>query len=158
MAKETNGTDLVLFGIQKTGAFVEHWEQIDWDDNKGPRTRFANRSAIVPDSEYIKNNIMPSKAGKNFGVDTYFGKTVMYKTNKGEHIVLNTAMLNEKSRDSKSNAPECYPRLGDVLDVMDHMATHLYRDGFLPLVRAHAHAAILLKRGSDIIKTLLEES
>ncbi|MDD9851227.1 MAG: DNA double-strand break repair nuclease NurA [Gammaproteobacteria bacterium] len=156
IARQSNGTDIVLFGIQKTGMFVEHWEQIDWDDDKGPRTRFADGTVIAPDGEYIRNNILPGKAGKNFGTDTYFGRTVMYKTNKGEHTVLNTAMLNEQSRNTENNAVECYPRLGDILNVMDQMATYLYRDGFLPLVRAHAHAAIPLKRGSDIIKTLLE--
>jgi len=155
-ARDANGADIVLFGIQKTGAFVEHWEQIDWDEDIGPRTRHANGTVIAPDSEYIRQNIFPNKKGKNFGTDTHFGKIVMYKTHKGEHTVLTTAMLNEKSQNTDSNEVESYPRLGDILDVMDQMATHLYRGGFLPLVRAHAHAAIPLKRGSDIIKTLLE--
>ena len=66
-------------------------------------------------------------------------------------------MLNQISEDFRNNSPECYPRLGDVLDVVDQLATHIYDGGFMPLVRAHSHAAIPLKRGTDIIKSLLED-
>jgi len=157
IARKATGSDIVLFGIEKTGAFMEHWEQIDWDEEKGPRACYANSAAIPLGAEYIRKNIKPGKTDKPFGSDTHFGRAVLYKTNKGEHVVLNTAMLNKVSKDFSSTARECYPRLGDILDVMDQLATYLYRDGFLPLIRAHANAAIPLRRGSDIIKSLLED-
>ena len=96
------------------------------------------------------------KTDKPFGTDTHFGRAVLYKTKKGEHVVLNIAMLNKTSENFRDTALECYPRLADILDVMDQLATYLYRDGFLPLIRAHANAAIPLRRGSDIIESLLE--
>ena len=153
-----NGQDIVVFGIEKSGRFCQHWEEIDWDDDKGPRSRFPDGTVIVPDNEYICRNIEISGGkSKPYGEDTYYGRKVLYKTRKGEHVVLNTAMLNKASQDFTRNDMECYPRLGDILDVMDQLATHLYRDGFMPLTRAHAHAAIPLKRGADIIRNLLED-
>ena len=159
IAKNANdGKDIVVFGIEKTGRFCQHWEEIDWSDEKGPRIRFPNGTVVALDNDYICRNIAISRvAGKHYGDETYYGRKVLYKTGKGEHVVLNTAMLNKASGDFDRNDMACYPRLGDILDVMDQLATHLYRDGFMPLTRAHAHAAIPLKRGADIIKSLLED-
>lgn len=158
-ARQANGADIVVFGIEKTGRFREHWEQLDWQEGIGPSSRFPEQTAIALDDEYIKSNIVPAdKEGKPFGQDTHFGRSVLYKTNKGGHVVIHTAMLNESAEDFKNNSSECYPRLGDILDVMDHLATYIYDGGFLPLIRAHAHAAIPLKRGTDIIQSLLEDS
>ena len=82
---------------------------------------------------------------------------MLYKTNRGKHVVANTAMLNDVLAQLDSNSPEFYPRLGDILDVVDRLATYIYADGFLPIVRAHAHSAIPLKRGTDIIESSLED-
>ena len=156
-ARIANGQDLVVFGVEKTGRFKEHWERIDYQEGIGPRSRFSEQTTIALNDEYIHSNIVPgNKVGKAFGQDTHFGRAILYKTNKGKHLVIHTAMLNEVSEDLRSNSLECYPRLGDILDVVDHLATHIYDDGFLPLIRAHAHAAIPLKRGTDIIHSLME--
>lgn len=157
-ARSINGTDIVVFGMEKTGRFMEHWHQLDWQDGVGPGTRFPENTVIALDDEYIHSHIVPTdKKGKAFGEDTHFGRVVLYKSNKGEHVVIHTSMLNEASSDFSSNNLECYPRLGDTLDVMDRLGTQIYTGGFMPLVRAHAHAAIPLKRGIDIIRSLLED-
>lgn len=70
--------------------------------------------------------------------------------------MLNTAMLSKHSQNFLNDDLECFHRLGDALDVMDELATYLYRDGFMPLVRAHANAAIPLRRGTDIMRSLFE--
>ena len=158
VARACNKEDIIVFGIEKTGRMKEHFEQLDHDDEYGPRTRFDDQTVIAPDDDYIHTHIIKSNTvGKPFGSDTHFGRVLLYKTNKGKHVVLHTAMLNDKSSDFNSNSIECYPRLTDVLDVVDSLATHIYDDGFMPLVRAHAHAAIPLKRGTDIIKSLLSD-
>lgn len=157
-ARQANGTDIVVFGIEKTGRFKEHWEEIDWQDQMGPGSRFPEQTTIPLDAEYISSNVVPSdKKGKCFGEDTHFGRIILYKTNKGQHVVIHTAMLDQLAENFRNNSPGCFPRLGDILDVMDHLATYIYDGGFLPLIRAHAHAAIPLKRGTDIIRSLLED-
>lgn len=152
------GFDLAVFGYEKSGAFVDHFDKLDICPDRGPRGRHPNRTAFAPDAAYINQNIAlrPAEA-KPHGTDTYFGRKLFYKTASGGHAVITTAMVNEASTDFRRCGQECFPRLGDMLDVLDHLATHLHRDGFMPLVRAHAHAAIPLRHGADIIRTLFRE-
>ena len=154
--KANNGKDIVLFGVEKTGLYRQHWEQIDWDKQQGQRTKYPPKTIIAPCGKYTRENIVPG-SGKPHGIDTHFGRYVLYKTDKGEHVVINTGMLNQKSQDFNIANEECYPRLGDILNIIDQLATYLYRDGFMPLISAHKHAAIPLKRGTDIIRSLMEE-
>jgi hypothetical protein len=63
-----------------------------------------------------------------------------------------------QSEDFSNTSMDAFPRLGDALNVLDHLSTYLYQDGFMPLVRAHAHAAIPLKRGTNILLGLFGEA
>jgi hypothetical protein len=149
------GFELAVFGFEKSGAFVEHFEQLDFSAEKGPRCKYHPNTVIALDSKYINRNIaLRPENAKPHGKDTYFGRKVLYKTASGDHAVITTAMINEPSQDFERSDISCYPRLGDILNVLDHLATYLYRDGFMPLVRANAQAAIPLRKGSDIIRGL----
>ncbi len=75
----------------------------------------------------------------------------------GGHVEVNTTMLSHLSGNSESNSTECYPRLGDILDVVDRLTTYIYNDGFLPIVRAHVYASIPLKRGRDAMESFLDD-
>lgn len=152
------GFDLALFGFEKSGVFVEHFDQLDMCPERGPRGRYPNGTVFAPDAAYINRNIaLRPASAKPHGEDTYFGRKLFYKTASGGHAVVTTAMVNQASCDFHRCDEECFPRLGDMLDVLDHLATYLHRDGFMPLVRAHAHAAIPLRRGTDIIRSLFGE-
>ncbi|MBL0924294.1 MAG: hypothetical protein IBJ12_07490 [Sphingomonadaceae bacterium] len=153
------GFDLAVFGVEKSGAFVEHFNQIDMTPEGGPRSKYAKKTAIALEARYINRNIaLRPEDAKPHGKDTYFGRKVLYKTATGDHAVITTAIANEASRDLYRNDEPCYPRVGDILNVLDHLATYLYTDGFMPLVRANAHAAIPLRRGTDIIHGLFDGS
>ncbi len=149
------GFDLAIFGFEKSGAFVEHFEQLDFSSEKGPRCKYPAGTAIALGSKYINRNIaLRPENSKPHGKDTYFGRKILYKSKSGDHAVITTGMVTEQSQDFEKSDISCYPRLGDILNVLDHLATYLYRDGFMPLVRANAHAAIPLRKGSDIIRGL----
>jgi hypothetical protein len=152
------GFQMAVFGYEKSGAFVEHFERLDLCPDHGPRGKYPNGTALAPNAAYINRNIALRPAdAKPHGTDTYFGRKLFYKTSSGGHAVITTAMVDQASEDFRRCDEECFPRLGDMLDVLDHLATHLHRDGFMPLVRAHAHAAIPLRRGADIIRTLFRD-
>ena len=157
-ARIANGRDLVLFGVEKSGQYVQHFHDRDWNDDDGPASNYARGTVIIPDSRYINRNITfrPDDA-KPSGVDTYFGRKVFYKNKSGSPVVLNAAMVNDFSRDFSNTGLEAFPRLGHSLNVLDHLATYLYEGGFLPLVRAHAHAAVPLARGSEILRSLFAQ-
>ena len=153
-----HGFEPAIFGYQKGGVFAEHFEILDHSPESGPRSVYPRSTPFALDADYINRNITLRPAGsKPHGQDTYLGRTVFYKTSTGEHAVITTAMTNEASQDLRRCDLPCYPRLGDVLHVLDHLATYLFRDGFVPLIRAHAHAAIPLRRGADMIRSLFAD-
>ena len=61
IARKETGNDIAVFGIEKTGAFFDHWEQIDWNETKGPRTQYTNGAVVPLGDEYIRTNIKPGK-------------------------------------------------------------------------------------------------
>lgn len=153
------GFELALFGFEKSGEFVEHFERVDFDENEGPRRVFPAGTVVAPNAGYINRCItLRPFSLKVHGQDTYFGRKILYKTQSGDHAVVTTAMANAASTDFWRNDLTCYPRLGDCLNVLDHLSTYLHRDGFLPLIRAHAQAAIPIQRGSDILRRMLTEA
>ena len=137
------GADMIVLGIEKTGQFVAHFDELDWCDQRGPRGRFDAGSAFLLNDAYVKRNIiLRDEHSKPHGEDTYFGRKVLYKTTASDHAVVNIAMLNDRATDFANATFDCYPRLGDILTIFDHLSTYLYQDGFMPLVRAHAAWAL----------------
>ena len=149
---------LLLMGIEKTGEFIDHLEEIDWDDAAGQRQRLPNGTALVPTTEYIYRHIVPNPdSTKSYGQAVHYGRKVMYKNNAGQHAVVMTPIVNDVGAEPNSADLEVFPRLGDALDIIDDLYTHLYRDGFIPLIRANAHAAIPLRRGQGILAELFRD-
>ena len=143
---------VLLTGIEKTGQFLEHLGQLDWSDRDGPRQVLPNATALAPTMEYINRHIFHRPLSANeFGRQTYYGRKILYKNRNGQHSALTTPIVNESGADQNCVSLEAFPRLGEILDIMDELSTYLYEDGFAPLVRAHAHAAIPLKAGAEIL-------
>ena len=155
--QERTGRPLLLFSLVKTGQFVEHFEQLDFDPAKGPGCRYPERTALLLPIKYIHRNIVyrPSDA-KEWGKDTYFGRMVLYKSATGQRMVVNTAMTTTEASDLANTSLQAYPGLPDTLGVVDRLSTYLFEGGFVPIVRAHSHAAIPLRLGGEILKSLFE--
>ena len=150
---------ILLLGIEKTGQFIEHLKQLDWSDQDGPRQVLKNRTALAPTMDYINRHIVHRPPNSNdFGRQTYYGRKVLYKNRNGQHSVITTPIINDAGVNKNCVSLNVFPRLGEVLDIMDELSTYLYEDGFAPLVRAHAHAAIPLKTGAEILHRLFPKS
>ena len=156
--KNQGDSGILLMGIEKSGQFLDHLGELDWKEKEGPRQRLPNRTALAPDRAYIHKHIVlrPPNA-KPYGEATYYGRKVLYKNKAGQHSVVMTPIVDDKGQDLSCVDESAYPRIGEALDIMDELSTHLYRDGFAPLVRAHTHAAIPLKTGSRILKRIFSE-
>ena len=143
---------ILLIGIEKTGQFMEHLTQLDWSDQEGPRQVLPNSTALAPTADYINQHILRRAPSSNdFGRQTYYSRKVLYKNRNGQHSVITTPIVNQAGTNQNCIDTEAFPRLGEILDIMDELSTYLYEDGFAPLVRAHAHAAIPLKAGAEIL-------
>ena len=149
---------LLLMGIEKTGQFTEHLEELDWRETEGQRQRLANGTALVPTTEYVYRHIAPNpNSTKAYGQAVHYGRKIMYKSHGGQHAVLMTPIVNRVGEEPNSTSTDAFPRLGDALDIIDDLYSHLYSDGFIPLIRANAHAAIPLRRGHSMLAELFND-
>ena len=150
---------LLLMGLEKTGEFLDHLEELDWHQSSGPRQRLRPGTALAPTTEYIYRHIRPNpNTEKAYGQAVYYGRKVLYKNRTGHHAVVMTPIVNSAGRESNGTELAAFPRLGEALDIIDDLYTHLYRDGFIPLMRANAHAAIPLRQGQRILADLFDET
>ena len=149
---------LLLIGMEKTGEFVDHFEELDWLRAEGPRKRLANGTILIPTTAYIYRYINPTTTDKAYGEAVYYGRKLMYKNMMGQHAIVMTPIVNGEGRKPNSVGLDVFPRLNDALNIIDSLYTHLYRDGFAPLVRSHAHAAIPLRIGHRILDSLFDHT
>ena len=155
LQKKYTQKDLLLFGVEKSGTFYNHFEEIDTKVD-GATDRFPNQSAFLLSDGYIKRNVIFSESDKLYGQDTYFGRKLFYKTKTGYRIVPVLALLNEKPN-LQSNSPNEFPRLADLMNVLDELVSSRYPNSVSPLVSAHAEAAIPLNLGKRIFDDIARE-
>lgn len=156
--QEQNDPGILLIGIEKSGQFLAHLNELDWKEKEGYRQRLPNCTALTPDIDYIhKHIVLRPKDAKPYGEATYYGRKILYKNRVGQHSVVMTPIVNDCGRDPLCVAESAYPRIGEALDILDELSTHLYKDGFAPLVRAHAHAAIPLRAGARILAEIFRK-
>ena len=149
---------LLLMGMEKSGEFIDHFEDLDWLRAEGPRQRLDNGTILIPTTEYIYRYINPNTTEKAYGEAVYYGRKLMYKNAMGQHAVVMTPIVNEAGKKRNSTNPEVFPRLNDALNIIDSLYTHLYQDGFAPLVRSNSHAAIPLRIGHKILDSLFDRT
>lgn len=149
----TDGLDLLMLGIEKSGAFVDHLADLD-RNVQGGEGAFPSETAVLLTDEYIKKNIIFSDSRKLYGRDTYFGRKIMYKTSSGSLIVATVPFLEEYHREMLTAEPEQFPRLADALSLLEKLVSSRYPNSLSPLVAAHAEAAIPLHLGSQVLEDL----
>jgi NurA domain len=160
--KQINGTDLLLVGIEKSGAFFNHFMDID-TTNEGVKDGFPRQSALLLNDDYIKRNIIFSESEKPYGMDTYFGRKLFYKAASGQILVPSIAYLKtfnslkDKRDYLQSATPADFPRLADVMNLLDRLASSRYPNSLSPLISAHAEAAIPLNLGKRIFEDIARE-
>lgn len=156
--KQLSGQDLIILGVEKTGAFVNHFEAVD-TNTSGIKGNFPLGKALLLDDNYIKKNIIFSTVenGKPYGQDTYFGRKFLYKTNNGRRIVASVATYTSEQAKIATAERNQFPRLEDILDLLDKIYSSRYPNAILPLVSAHAEAAIPQHLGNAIFEQIAKE-
>lgn len=159
LLRDQVGADLLVMGLEKSGQYSAHFSDLDWSDQHGPKGRYPAGTVLIPDARYINLNIVRRpEASKPSGQDTYFGRKIFYKNRNGSHNTINLAMTNDQAADFHNVSVEAFPRLGDALNILDHLSTYLHDGGFIPLIRAHAHSAIPLRHGAEILASMFPPS
>lgn len=152
-AREIIGKDLLLVGVEKNGAFVDHFEILDSPSQATDgQTRFEPQTAVLLTNEYIRRHI--AIGDKPFGEDTYFGRKIFYKTASGARIVASLPFLTEEARDLSRRDARHFPRLADVMSLLDATFSARFPSAVAPLVSAHGEAAIPLNLGQEVLERL----
>jgi hypothetical protein len=170
------GNDILLFGIEKSGRFFDHWVRLDTKskkdfeqeehehENDDPaqipvymQGRLAKQATLLITDDYTKRYVVPSESDKPHGKDTYYGRPFLYKTRTGALIVGQSPILNAVQDDRKTARLDQFPRLADMLDLLDLLVSSRYPNATVPLVSAHAEAAIPLQMGEKVLDRLARE-
>lgn len=152
-ARTIIGKDILLVGVEKSGAFVEHFDLLDLpSQGTGGQQRFAPQTAILLTNEYIRSHI--AMGNKPFGEDTYFGRKFFYKTASGARIVASLPFLTIESSDLSRGDARYFPRLADTMSLLDATFSARFPNAVSPLVSAHAEAAIPLNLGREVLEQL----
>jgi len=156
LQKEKNHQDMIILGLEKSGTFFNHFIDID-TSKEGTTDIFPCQSAFLLDDAYIKKNIIYSESSKPYGLDTYFGRKFFYKTASGQKLVPVVAYYNDAQKDIKTANPDQFPRLGDVLHLLDRLVSNRYPNSISPLISAHAEASIPLNLGKRLFEEIARE-
>jgi hypothetical protein len=156
LQKKINGQDLLLIGIEKSGTFFNHFMDMDTDKD-GVTDYFPRQSAFLLDDKYIKENIIFSESTKPYGEDTYFGRKLFYKAASGQKIVPVTACYTDEQRNLSTANKEQFPRLADIMSLLDKLVSSRYPNSVSPLISAHSEAAIPLNLGKKIFDEIAKE-
>lgn len=96
----------MIFGIEKSGTFYTHFEEIDTDVDE-TADRFPNESVLLLADGYIKNNKIYSDGSKHqYGEDTCFGRKLFYKTKTGYRLVSVLAFFNDYQKNLDTANPD----------------------------------------------------
>lgn len=153
VVRQQAGTDLVLVGVEKTGTFVNHFEEVDQSEKPG-EDRFAPQSYQLLTDRYIKRRIVPSESDRPYGQDTYFGRKFFYKTSSGARIVASLPFLDDEQDTIQDDRIEVYRQFPTVCALLDRLVCSQYPNSLCPLVSAHAEAAIPLNLGKQVLQEL----
>jgi hypothetical protein len=146
------GSDLVILGVEKSGEFVTHFDELDKREDNSPR--FAHRSYFMPTDSYIKERVIFSDSLKRYGADTYFGRKFFYKTASGARIVASIPFLTQEQDTLSTSDVTLYPQFPTACALLDKLVTSRYPNALSPLVSAHAQAAIPLHLGAKVLQQL----
>jgi len=150
--KET-GRDLIIVGIEKSGEFVNHFDEIDITETAGEYL-FPPRSFTLLTDSYIKKRIQQSSSTRRYGQDTYFGRKFFYKTKNGARIVASIPFLSDEQDTINTDDIGLYPRFSVVCALLDRLVSSRFPNAISPLISAHAEASIPLNLGAKVLKQL----
>src|SRR5713101_79348 len=152
IVRQSTGCDLVIIGVEKSGAFVTHFEEVDKSESGEPF--FPNRSYALLTDDYIKQRIVYSVSDKPYGKDTYFGRKFFYKANSGARITATLQILDSVQDDISKDDIALYPSFVCVCALLDKLVSSRFPNSVGPIISAHSHAAIPLILGTKVLEQL----
>jgi len=143
------GFDILVLGVEKSGAFVEHFEYLDFIHKTN-----ENMIGLKPgmlfylNDEYIRKYIKYSPSNSTYGRDTYFGKKLFYKNTENALFVINHSFTsNEDKENFKNNRNskeyiEYQKRINDIVWIFERFKSSRFRNALSFISFAHENVAL----------------
>ncbi|MEU6841405.1 hypothetical protein ABZ930_05955 [Streptomyces sp. NPDC046716] len=142
----------LMVGIEKSGAFVEHAEQIsDWIPI-GHVMRLTNG--------YI-NRISGRSESNRYGEDEFYGRRFIYRTQAGDPLVITVPAapgLSPYDGSSDVEGWSAFPTLRLICEVLDSLRTRMYQHAVIPVALAHSAAALPLGVGRSVLTMMAQQN
>jgi hypothetical protein len=139
--------NLFLAGLEKSGSFVEHADQV--------AKLIPKNTALILDNDYIYKYIIPGHADPNnaYGRTTYYGNKLIYKTPEGQvHVVsipTKDALVTPSSSDFKN--------LDVILANIAKLKCDMYDSALLPVALANKLISLSDHPSSVILEKFAKE-
>jgi hypothetical protein len=142
----------LVVGIEKSGAFVEHAEQIKDLIPAGHVMRLTN--------EYI-NRVSGRPANNHYGIDEFYGRRFIYRTRAGDPLVITVLPapgISPYDGGVEVESWNSYPTLRLVCEVLDSLRTRMYEHAVVPIALAHSAAALPLGVGRSVLTMMAQQN
>lgn len=140
--------NLYLAGLEKSGPFVEHADEI--------AERLKNGSVLILDNDYIYKYILPGKAdpANPYGRTTYYGNKLIFKTrHEGVYIVsvpTQEIITHPKENDLRN--------LQAILTNIEMLKCDMYDNALLPIALANKLVSLANHPSSRILQKFAKNS
>ena len=142
--------DLHLVGLEKSGSFVEHANEIF--------EIIPNGHILIPDNEYIYKYIIPGKADNKYpyGMTTYYGNKIIFKTWNGRIYV---ATIPTKDGDVITNPSiNDFNNLDSILFNIEKLKCDMYENALFPIALVNKLVSLSDHPSTQILKKFAQDS
>ena len=141
--------DLHLVGLEKSGSFVEHANEI-FD-------LIPNGNIIIPNNSYIYKYIIPGRADNKYpyGMTTYYGNKILFKTWNGRIYV---ATIPTKDGEVLVNPNENdFNNLDTILFNIEKLKCDMYENALFPVALVNKLVSLSDHPSSQILKKFAQQ-
>ncbi|MBA3239850.1 MAG: NurA domain-containing protein, partial [Acidobacteria bacterium] len=134
--------NLYLAGLEKSGTFVEHADEI--------ARRLEGGTILLLDNDYIYKYIIPGKADPNnpYGRTTYYSNKLIFKTPSGGMYVVSLPTVDV----TPNPTPDDFRNLQAILTNIEKLKCDMYDNALVPVALANKLVSLANHPSSRILQ------
>ncbi|MCT4705398.1 hypothetical protein MUA03_05645 [Enterobacteriaceae bacterium H16N7] len=125
---------LKIIGIEKSGAFVEHAEEITRGDN----APLGRNNILLLSNSYIYKHILPGPSEEHlvnstpiYASSSYYSGKIIFRSNSNRVYVVTLPI--EESEKIRKPAISDYSHIHEILNVIDRLKCDMYDNSLIPI-------------------------
>jgi hypothetical protein len=140
--------NLFLAGLEKSGAFVEHADEI--------ADILDNGSVLILDDAYIYRYVLPGKGApaNPYGSSTYYGSKLIFKTSNGQVHVVTVPTIESKAHPTEKDLQNLRVILGNV----EKLRCDMYDSALIPVALVNKLVSLANHPSSRILQSFAKDA